>query len=181
MQPRSTIFLMVCTLVFSHVAYAAQPEVFEVMDPEAEAIGFCQTLHRTADCSTFHVQGLAVSPEGTVLDLDGQPYLVEWTGPGYYLESGIVLQPLGEAKAGLGGQRWLEILPDHGKVHTSSAWKDRDGNRALSVLDTLTLVEGKVLKTLKVKDVRLHVRATPLPEGPERPERSEGGERPEQR
>ena len=179
MQPRSIIFLVVCTLVFfGPVAFAAEPEVFEVMDSKAEAIGYCQTLHRTADCSTFHVQGVVVTPTGTVLDLGGQPYLVEWTGPGYYLESGIVLQPLGEAKAGLGGQRWLEILPEQGTVHTSSAWKDQDGNRALSVSDTLTLVDGKALKTLKVKDVRLHVRASPLPE---RPEPRESEERPEQR
>ncbi len=180
MQPRSRMSAIVFTLtLFGPAALAAAgPEVFEVMNPGAEAIGYCQTLHRTADCSTFHVQGLTVSPKGTVLDLDGQPYLVEWTGPGYYLESGIVLQPLGEAKAGLGGQRWLEILPDLGRVHTSSAWKDQDGNRALSVSDTLTLVDGKVLKTLKVKDVRLHVRASPLPEGPER---LGPGEPPEQR
>jgi hypothetical protein len=180
MQPRSTMFAIVFTLAFfGPVAFAAEPEVFEVMDPGAQAIGYCQTLHRTADCSTYHVQGVTVTPEGTLLDLEGQPYLVEWTGPGYYLESGVVLQPLGEAKAGLGGQRWLEILPEHGKIHTSSAWKDQDGNRVLSVSDTLTLGTGKALKTLKVKDVRLHVRASPLPERPERPGPSEQGERPE--
>lgn len=172
MQPRGTLFSIVCTLVFfSPVAFAAEPEVFEVMDPGATALTYCDTLHRTSDCSTFHIAGVTVSVQGTLLDLDGQPYRVDWTGPGYYLESGLVLQPLGEAKAGLGGQRWLEILPDHGKVHTSSAWKDQDGNRALSVADTLTLVEGKARQTLKVKDVRLHVRATPLEEGTERPER----------
>ncbi len=179
MRPRYTMYAIVFTVLvlvlFSPVAFAAEQEVFEVMDPGAEGVGYCQTLHRTADCSTFHVQGLTVSPTGIVLDLEGRPYLVEWTGPGYYLESGIVLQPLGDAKAGLGGQHWLEVLPDQGKVHTSSAWKDQDGNRALSVSDTLTLVDGKVLKTLKVKDVRLHVRATPLPERPE------PGERPERR
>lgn len=180
MRPHSTMFTIVSALVlafFAPMAFAAEPEVFEVMDPGAKALGYCNTLHRTSDCSTFHVSGVTVSAEGTLLDLDGQAYHVEWTGPGYYLESGVVLQPLGEAKAGLGGQRWLEILPDLGKVHTSSSWKDQDGNRALSVSDTLTLVEGKALKTLKIKDVRLHVRATPLPEGEDRPDRPGTGAR----
>ena len=174
MQPRATMFAMVLALFFfGPVAFAAGPEIFEVMDPGASAIGYCQTLHRTADCSTFHVQGVTVTVEGTLLDLDGRPYLVEWTGPGYYLESGMVLQPLGETKAGLGGQRWLEVSPEQGKVHTSRVWKDEDGNRVLSASDTLTLGTGKALKTLKVKDVRLHVRASPLPERPE-PRESEG-------
>lgn len=169
MQPRSIIFVMVCTLVFfGPAAFAAEPEVFEVMDSKAEAIGNCQTLHRIADCSTYHVQNVTVTAVGTVLDLEGQPYLVEWTGPGYYLESGVVLEPLGEAEADLGGQRWLEVSPEPGKIHTSHVWKDEDGNRVLSASDTLTLGTGKALKTLKVKDVRLHVRASPLPEGQER-------------
>lgn len=170
MRPRSTMFTIVFTLLFfGTVAFAAEPEVFEVMDPGAAAVGFCHYLHVTSNCSERHVSGVTLTTEGTVLDLEGQLYLVEWTGPGYYLESGVVLQALGEAKAGLGGQRWMEVLPDRGKIHTSSGWKDQDGNRALSVSDTLTLVYGKALKTLKVKDVRLQIRARLLPERPERP------------
>jgi hypothetical protein len=157
-------------------ALEAGQVVFEVMDPGATTLGYCQLLHKTDDCSTYHNAGATVTVDGTVLDLEGQPYLVEWTGPGYYLESGVVLEPLGETKAGLGGQSWLEVYPETGKVHTSRTWKDNDGNRVLSASDTLTLDTGsrdKALKPLKVKDVRLHVRARLLPERPERPEPTE--------
>lgn len=166
MRSRSTMFAMVCTLTLLSPAFASEPEVFEVMDPGARALGYCSTLHKTSDCSTYHVSGVTLTAEGTVLDLEGQAYLVEWTGPAYYLESGVVLQAMGETKAGLAGQRWLEILPERGRVYTSRSWKDEDGNRVLSVSDTLALGTGKALKTLKIKDVRLHVRASPLQENP---------------
>jgi hypothetical protein len=96
---------------------------------------------------------------GGLLRLDGESYIVEWMGPGYYLDSGVVLQPMGFAKHGLKRQRWLEVYPNQGKLHTSRAWKDVDGNRAVSVSDTLTL-DGS---TLMVKDVRFQMRVRPAP------------------
>ena len=172
MRPRSMLFAIVCTLVlgtFSPATFAAQSEVFEVIDPGATGVEICKPAHRISDCSTFHPQGITVTAEGTIVDLDGRKYLLEWTGPGYYLESGVVLQPLGEAKAGLGGQRWLEVYPEQGKIHTSRSWQDQDGNRVLSVSDTLTLGNRKASRRLKVKDVRLQFRAHPLVEEPEEP------------
>lgn len=179
MQSRSTMFALVFTLFFfGPVAFAAEPEVFEVMDPGAQALAYCQTAHRIASCEEYHINQITVAPEGPVLDLDGQKYAVEWTGPGYYLESGVILQPLGEAKSGLQGQRWLEVYPEHGRVHISHAWEDQDGDRVLSVSDTLKLGDRKASRPLKVKDVRLQFRASPLTEGAERPERAQGAEQP---
>ncbi len=173
MQSRSTVFAMVCTLVLGFFGpLAAESEVFEILDPEARALAWCQTAHRVANCEEYHINQITLTPGGAVLDLDGHPYAVEWTGPGYYLESGVILQPLGEAKSGLQGQRWLEVYPEQGKVHVSQAWEDQDGNQVLSVSDTLKLGTRKASKTLKVKDVRLQFRASPLLEGAERPDRA---------
>ncbi len=171
MQPRC----MMCTIVFAtlallgRVAFAAEPEVFEVMDPGALGLAYCQTAHRISTCEQFHINEITLTPQGAVLDLDGHRFAVEWTGPGYYLESGVILQPLGEAKSGLEGQRWLEVYPEHGRVHTSYTWQDRDGNRVLSVSDTLKLGTRKASRPLKVKDVRLQFRARLLTEGVEQP------------
>lgn len=173
MQSRSTLYVFALALLFPMALVAgplaAGQEVFEVMDPGALALGVCQTAHRIIDCSTYHIEGGTLAPEGTILELDGRKYLVEWTGPGYYLESGIVLQPLGETKAGLRGQRWLEVYPEQGKIHISRAWQDQDGNRVLSVSDTLALGGRKTARPLKVQDVRLQFRASPLAEEAEKP------------
>jgi hypothetical protein len=92
------------------------------------------------------------------LQLSGRSYVLEWMGPGYYLESGVILQALGPTRSGLGGQRWLEVYPHEGRVHTSRSWKDTDGNRALSASDKLELDADRAVT---VKDVRLHLRVRP--------------------
>jgi hypothetical protein len=175
MQPCSTTFRIVCTLVLGlsgPMAFASEADVFEIMDPGAQALAYCQTAHRIATCEQFHINEITVTAQGAELSLDGQRYAVEWTGPGYYLESGVILQPLGEARSGLQGQRWLEVYPEHGKIHTSQAWQDQDGNRVLSVSDTLKLGTRKDSRALKIKDVRLQFRARLLTEGAERPDRA---------
>ena len=175
MYSRSTLFVIVLTLVLGCLgpaAFAAEPEVFEILDPGAQTLAYCQTAHNKTTCEEYHINQITVAPEGPVLDLDGQKYAVEWTGPGYYLESGVILQPLGEAKSGLQRQRWLEVYPEQGRIHVSHGWEDQDGNRVLSVSDTLKLGTRKVSKPLKVKDVRLQFRARPLTEGVERPDQA---------
>lgn len=147
-------------------AWAGEPELFELTDTSSLALGICQNVHRIADCSTYHVESVSLTVGGIVLDLEGRIYDVDWSGPGYYMESGAILQPLGPlegAKASLRGQRWMEVYPEPGKILVSQGWKDQDGNRALSASDTLTLnpFKGKAAKALKVLDVRLIVLATP--------------------
>lgn len=184
MRPRSMLFAIVCTLVLgisSPVVFAAQSEVFEIMDPGAQALAYCQTAHKISNCERVHINEITLTSQGAVLSLDGLSYLVEWTGPGYYLESGVILQPLGETKAGLGGQRWLEVYPEPGKIHTSQAWQDQDGNRVLSVSDTLTLGTRKAARPFKIKDMRLQFRASPLSEGADPEGWPEGAERERQR
>lgn len=115
---------------------------------------FCQEAH-TALCVMVHYDGPDSPPVGSIVRLDGRAYVVQWIGPGYYLESGLILEPLGEALPGLQGQRWREAFPREGVIHTSVSWSDLDRNEALSALDTLTLETGLVLK---IKDVRLRLR-----------------------
>jgi hypothetical protein len=120
---------------------------------------FCEMLHSTT-CLMVHVENSTALVVGASLQLDGKPYVITWTGPGYYLETGLVLEAQGETVAGLDGQRWVETHPHQGKAHVSRGWKDNDRNGALSVSDTLALDDGT---EVAIKDVRLHVRAKLVP------------------
>ncbi len=95
---------------------------------------------------------------GSLVRFDGRAYILQWMGPGYYTESGAILEPLGEGLPGLTGQRWLEVYPDEGAIHTSLSWQDVDRNQALSISDTLALEPGRLLR---IKDVRLRLRLRP--------------------
>lgn len=121
---------------------------------------FCQMLHST-NCAMVHVETTTPIAAGVSLQLDGKPYVITWTGPGYYLSNGAVLEPQGEAVARLEGQRWVEVKPRAGRLHLSRGWEDRDGNGALSVGDTLAFDDGT---KVAVKDVRLHIRTQRVPQ-----------------
>jgi hypothetical protein len=150
-------------------ALHAQQSIVLEAEPGVSELAYCDLAHVMITCDTRHVDKVTASG----LQLDGEDYVIEWQGPGYYLENGIVVQPLGETKSALRGQRWLEVFPTEGRVHTSRVWKDLDTDRRLGVADTLVLDSGR---ELRIKDVRLHVRVRPArPEGPERPL---NGERP---
>jgi len=127
---------------------------------DATAVLYCQNLHST-DCSMVHVENSTTISVGAALQLSGKAYVINWTGPGYYLSNGAVLEALGDVAPQLEGQRWLEIKPHAGLVHVSHGWQDKDVNGALSVADTLTLEDGT---EVEVKDVRLHIRAMPVPQ-----------------
>lgn len=118
-------------------------------------------------CGVYHKPNCVIVHEddgpmdlrvGSFLRLDGRAYILQWIGPGYYLESGAILEPLGEALPGLRSQCWLEVYPNEGTIHTSLSWQDVDRNQALSASDTLALESGRVLK---IKDVRLRFRVKP--------------------
>jgi hypothetical protein len=118
----------------------------------------CTDFHRP-NCDIFHADKAVDSRVGSLLWLDGRPYILQWIGPGYYLESGVIVEPLGEAMPGLKSQRWREVYPNEGAILVSISWQDVDRNQALSVLDTLVLEPGGV--ALKIKDVRLRLRVRP--------------------
>jgi hypothetical protein len=141
---------------------AAQTMILEA-DSGVESLESCSEIHRTLTCEYMHFEGEVAPSVGSTIQLDGRSYILEWMGPGYYLESGVVIQPMGRTKRGLKGQRWLEVYPSEGKVHTSRVWKDRDGNRTLNAADTLALDSGP---GLMVKDVRLQLRVRPAPPEP---------------
>lgn len=154
---RRTLFVSLLLLLIP-VASRAQQTTFEA-PPGVSALSFCDKLHSIGTCDTFHVETLSVAV-GTKLTLGGTRYVVEWMGPGYYLESGLVLELLDGSSAGLKNQRWIEVYPHPGRIHISSSRGDGDRNRLLSVADTLTLEDGRASR---IRDVRLHVRASPAP------------------
>jgi hypothetical protein len=160
MHIRQTILFLVLAALLVPGAARAQQLILET-EAGAESLQSCDSLHNLKTCSTIHFSGETALKVGGTLELDGEPYLLEWMGPGYYLESGVILQPLGEDKAGLAGQRWVEVSPKEGRIHTSRTWDDADRNKTLSAEDALTLdFDGPV----KVLDVRLHLRVAPVSE-----------------
>jgi hypothetical protein len=141
---------------------AAQPIVLEA-EAGVEDLAFCGEYHVLATCQWKHVGDPAGISVGATVRFDDGAYFIEWMGPGYHLESGLILQPMGVSKPGLRGQRWLEVYPGQGRIHTSRDWKDVDRNRALSASDTLQLDSGPAVT---VADVRLQLRVRPAPPEP---------------
>ena len=129
-------------------------------EPGADGLAYCDAAHNLKTCASVHIETQLALAVGVRLQLDGEDFVVDWMGPGYYLDNGLVLEPTGELVADLNGQRWIEVYPDEGKVHTSRGWHDKDRNRALSSADSLALDAGP---EVKVKDVRLHLRVSPSP------------------
>lgn len=152
------IILVSLTLLLLPVASWCQQIVFEA-PPGVTELSACDTLHSTLTCDSFHVDKSSVTV-GIHITLGGTLYLVEWMGPGYYLESGLVLEKLGRTTSGLRNQQWFEVYPKQGRIHVSRAWGDADHDQQLSVADTLTLEDGK---TLRIREVRLNLRLSPVP------------------
>jgi hypothetical protein len=152
------------TILFVTVCLAVTPlgaqEIYLEPEDDVDALQYCDTVHRVGVCETYHfVPGTTTDP-GSLVRLDDALYVITWTGPGYYLESGEVLQPLGEGfiPGLLAGQRWLEIYPEDGKIHVSRSWLDSNADGALSRSDVLELETGF---KAKVRDVRLNLRVRP--------------------
>lgn len=152
----STVFALVLLL---SAPLAAQVMVLEAEDG-AEVLNVCDYAHVVLTCADKHIDGF--NPDGTI-QLDGEKFIIDWMGPGYHLESGVIIEALGETVQGLRGQHWLEVYPNQEKTHTSSAWEDVDGNGALSASDTLTLDSGP---PIRVEDVRLQLQVRPAPPEP---------------
>jgi hypothetical protein len=155
MRAVCTVFASVLILSLLAAASGAQEISLEALSDGPLAP--CTEWHKP-NCEVVHIDDPGDGRVGSLMWLDGRAYILLWMGPGYYLESGAILEPLGEALPGLQGQRWREVYPNEGTIHTSFSWQDLDRNRALSVSDTLALGPGQVLK---IKDVRLRLRVRP--------------------
>ncbi len=161
---RSTLLFLAVALSLPLAAAQAQPakpsQMILETEPGADGLSYCDSAHNLKTCASVHIEIQLALAVGVRLKLDGEDFVVDWMGPGYYLENGLVLEPTGQLVAGLNGQRWIEVSPDEGKIHTSRGWHDKDLNRALSAADSLALDAGP---ELEVKDVRLHLRVSPVP------------------
>ncbi|HEY0510311.1 MAG TPA: hypothetical protein VGH73_00305 [Thermoanaerobaculia bacterium] len=158
-SPRPAALVLALLLTAAGPPACRAQEMILEADPGATTSLYCEMLH-SSSCAMLHVENQVALAVGASLQLDGAPYVITWLGPGYYLETGVVLEAQGEAVADLKGQRWVEINPHEGKAHVSRFWKDTDGNRALSASDTLALDDGP---EVAIKDVRLHLRVRPAP------------------
>ena len=152
---RRTASAFFLTLSFLETALGAQEISLESLSDGPLLL--CAPLHKPI-CEWVHFEGPEDPRVGSLLRLDGRAYILQWIGPGYYLDSGTILEPLGEALPSLTGQRWREAYPNEGAIHTSLFWQDVDRNQALSISDTLALESGRAFK---VKDVRLRLRVRP--------------------
>jgi len=154
--------LVLCIVL---IAATTAPMLAQEMTIEApsgaQALGVCDHVHvidGSSACAIGHIERKLQIGEATqVVQLDGRDYAVNWTGPGFYLEGGLVIQASGDVES-INGQQWLEVAPQSGRTHSSSHWNDVDGNGALSLADSI-VIDGQ---TLRVKDVRLQARVSPL-------------------
>jgi hypothetical protein len=153
------------TLLFLGVCLAATPldaqEIYLEPEDDVDSLRYCDTVHRVGVCDTYHFVPDTMTNPGSLVRLDDALYVITWIGPGYYLESGEVLHPLGgdSISSLLAGQRWVEIHPQEGKIHVSRSWLDSNADGALSRSDVLELDTGF---KAKVRDVRLNLRVRPV-------------------
>lgn len=157
----STLLALACAAALLAVPLSAQEMILEPEDGTTDALKSCDSVHRMATCETFHYQMITYLGVGGLVKLDDKTYIVTWMGPGYYLDSGVVLQAVGDSVSNaLVGQQWLEVYPQEGRVHVSRSWNDLDRNGVLSFSDHLLLDSGR---ELKVQDIRLNLRVKPVP------------------
>ena len=163
---RPALILARRRLLLVHPLRAPRPVRGPGDDPGGRArhrVGWhiCDSACTASDLRSVHVETQA-APQGRrrrAARRRGPTSSPGW-GPGYYLETGVVLEPLGELFADLKGSAGWRSSRTRGGSHTSRGWKDRDRNRALSASDTLALDDGP---EVEVKDVRLHLRVSPAP------------------
>lgn len=158
---RTLVLVLALVLVFRIPAASPSQQLVLELPPGVTTLAYCDSAHIVNKCSYIHIETADAVTVGGTLQLDGKSYVLDWIGPGYYLDSGVILQAHGKSKARLAGQRWVEVYPERGRVHTSRSWKDVDGNLLLSIADKLTLEDGRVVR---IKDVRLNLRVSPVPE-----------------
>ncbi|HSK81226.1 MAG TPA: hypothetical protein VLQ45_32530 [Thermoanaerobaculia bacterium] len=160
MRHRSPALLaLACAIALLAGPLRAQEMILEP-ENDIDVLKSCDAVHRLSTCETFHFQTITYLGVGGLVKLDDKTYVVTWLGPGYYLESGVVLQALGDpASAALAGQQWLEVYPEEGRIHVSRSWSDLDRNGALSLSDRLLFDSGR---ELEVRDVRLNLRVKPV-------------------
>lgn len=136
-----------------------QPAELEmILESDGPTLEACGYAHQLATCEWFHYDG-ADSGDPDQVSLDGRPYRLLWSGPGYHLSSGVVVYAESPGDGSLAGQLWVEAAPVPGRIHVSRSWVDLDGDRALTPRDLLTFEGGEH----RVKDVRLLLRVRPLP------------------
>lgn len=153
-------FALACAVALLAGPLQAQEMILEP-ENDIDALKSCDTVHRMATCESFHYQMITYLGVGGLVKLDDTTYVVTWLGPGYYLDSGVVLQAMGDpVSTALVGQQWLEVYPQEGRIHVSRSWSDLDRNGALSLSDRLLFDSGR---ELKVRDVRLNLRVKPAP------------------
>jgi len=155
--------LLVVPSLSAQVGTIAEGQIIlEAPAKNMQSLEDCDILHQVRTCDNWHFTPKAASTGATLdtgrtLYFNDQPYVLEWFGPAYHLSSGVILEPVGTATASLKGQQWIEVYPQHGRIHTSSSWSDMDQNGALSRADTIELDSG----TFGVQDIRLHLRVRP--------------------
>jgi hypothetical protein len=158
-QSRRVVLAAALALALLPPFAKAQQLILEA-DSGATEVSNCDMVHSLLSCDLVHISTQVSLTLGALFEIDGQVYVVDWMGPGYYLENGVILEATGTLVADLKGQSWNEVYPENGRPHTSVGWRDTDANRVLSASDTLTLDDSD--RELRVKDVRLHIRVTPV-------------------
>lgn len=152
--------LVLAVLAFPAHSLRAQEIVLEPEDPTNKNLKFCDTVHILSTCDSRHyVPPVGIVGIGSVIFLDDEPYVVLWIGPGYYLDSGVVVHALGTPASQLSGQQWVEAYPRLGRRHVSRSWADLNGDSLLSRADTLLFDGGR---SARIRDVRLNLRVRPV-------------------
>jgi hypothetical protein len=147
--------MVMCVGLFPF-AGSAETLLLESTAPRVESLEglkVCDDMHHVRTCDIYHIEPPFAYASTETLILNGKAYRIEWSGKGYYLESGLILQQQAN-------HEWVEVYPNHGTVHPLASWNDVDKNGAVGIGDRLELGEGTFDRVI---DVRLHIKVSSVP------------------
>lgn len=129
---------------------------------EAQAgLKTCDHVHAVdgeSKCTRYHVTIKADDPApvepGATLQLNGEPYVIQWIGDGYYTASGKVLHLKGSS--GASSLELIELRLGTDAQH-QAGWQDVNGDGELSVSDTVSINGISEI----IVDKRLNLRIVP--------------------
>src|SRR4051812_7434104 len=90
--PSILILLLVALLL--PVSSRAQQMTLELESGDTKLV-VCEIGHKKG-CEIGHFTSVTSTEVGATVEIDNQPYILDWLGPGYHLDSGVILEPVGE-------------------------------------------------------------------------------------
>lgn len=117
---------------------------------------FCRVRHLD------RIEGDGTLKECNYAWFDRERFHIDWVGPTYFLDCGVIAEPRGDVNPDGGDptcQIWEEIWPNFGKQYHVDGWED-NGNGIVDACDIVFLSDGRACH---IQRVGLNIVISPAP------------------